>query len=170
VTHAEFLADLDARRPSWPLTDWGRAVRLLLGIRALWQYRIALAFVAAPALLLLAHGLSAQKWGRSAIACAGLWGFATRSTQPTGVGMAASLAAALAGAAWGLAARDGLLFFGGLLPGLTWFAGCAVLGVTSSFLIDALKASEPLFEEAVRRGILTRTEAGTPTSEKAASG
>ena len=49
--------------------------------------------------------------------------------------------------------------FAALLPGLTWFGSCAILGTTASYINDALRVSESKFQTLFRHGILKRRAA-----------
>ncbi len=138
----------------WRVANWPAAVRDALGGAALKKFRLAFAVVLAPSIALAGYALWSQRPTLLIWALLALWGFGTASTGPTGIGMLASLLVAAAGGVIAVANRDELFAAIGLLPGCTWFASCAVLGMTASYLLEALRSSPELVENLTRRGIL----------------
>ena len=57
--------------------------------------------------------------------------------------------------------QDKLVAFSCMLPGVTWFGSCAILGTTTSYLSEALRKSEASFQMLISRGIIE----STPISE-----
>jgi hypothetical protein len=168
--HADFLNDPMGRDHEWRITSWMGAVRCALGPAAWWRYVFAIAVALSPAALLTAYGALHARWGLVALGLAGLWGYFASSTQPTAVGMLASMIVAAVGAVAGLAQRDWVLMAAACLPGVTWFASCAILGVASGDIAERLKNSAESFEQLKRQGLLTaRRRAAPPLRSEAES-
>jgi len=87
-----------------------------------------------------------------------LWGFGTSSLNPNGVGMLAGLFVAIVVFLIGVYMRNKLLAYSSLLPGLTWFASCSILGTTASYLTETIRNSEATFQLFVKRGVLKASE------------
>ena len=162
--HTDFLNDPDGRHYNWQLTDWSSAVRIVLGGRALLFFRGAFAALLAPTTVLTVYSLYSNRPGLLVLVFLSFWGFWTSRTGPTGIGMAASILVALVGSARGMMLHDGLLFFSAMLPGVTWFGSCAILGTTASYMTDALRKSEAPFQVLVSRGVLKATAVAEPQS------
>lgn len=129
-------------------------MRDTLGNGVLVKFRVAFAIVLAPGVLVAAYSLWSHRPAILIWVLLAMWGFGTASTGPTGIGMLASLIVAIAGVGTAILQRDWLFVALGLMPGCTWFASCAVLGTTASYLLDALRASPELADSLARRGIL----------------
>lgn len=163
IQHADFLSDPAGRVYEWRITSWSGAVRCALGTAAWWRYVIALAAVLAPALWTTAYGALNARWGLLMLGLAGLWGYCTSSTQPTGIGMLAAMFIAAVGAAAGMMRSDWVLMAAACLPGVAWFASCAILGVTASYLVERLGSSAECFDDLVQRGLLLATRRAAPS-------
>ena len=50
--------------------------------------------------------------------------------------------------------QDKLLAYTCVLPGVTWFASCAILGTTAQYVGQALKSSESTLQALIDRGAL----------------
>ena len=157
--HSEFLKSLLSSQPDWYLTDWLSSVRIAFGGRGLATFCAAFAILLAPTLFLLIDSAYSHRPALLILAALSLWGFGTSSTSPSGIGVFASLVVAFIGLVCAIMLEDWRLGFAALLPGLTWFGSCAILGTTSSYLIDALRMSESKFQTLFNRGILKRRAA-----------
>jgi hypothetical protein len=138
----------------WRVANWPAAVRDALGRAALLKFRLTFTLVLTPSFALAAYALWSQRPTLLIWVLLAVWGFGTASAGPTGIGMLASLLVAVAGAVVGAMEQDWLYVMLGLLPGCTWFASCALLGVTASYLLDALRSTPELADSLCRRGIL----------------
>jgi hypothetical protein len=150
----------------WRVANWSAAVREALGRRALWNFRLAFAVVLAPSVLLAAYGVWSQRPTLLIWVLLALWGFGTASTGPTGIGMLASLLVAFSGSVIAVTQHDALFALAGLMPGVTWFASCAVLGVTASYLLEALRSSESTVRTLCDRGVLMPVAGATARSDR----
>lgn len=168
MQYADFLNESTGRRYDWRLTNWSSAVRAALGRRALIFFRSAFVALLAPAIVLAVYSLHSNRPMMLVWVFLSFWGFWTSSTGPTGIGLAASMLIALIGLVCAVLLHDRLLFFSALLPGITWMGSCAILGTTASYMIDALRSSEALFQTLVSRGHLTATEVGARAHPPAA--
>ena len=162
MQHSEFLNNPEGRNYGWRLTNWSSAVRIALGGKALLLFRSAFVCLLAPAVLLASYSLYWNRFALLILVIMSLWGFWTSSTGPTGIGMAASMLTATIGFVLSVFMQDKLLAFSSVLPGVSWFGSCAILGTTASYVTDAVRSSEATFHELTRRGILT----ANPKSEQ----
>jgi hypothetical protein len=162
LQYADFLNPSAGHRYDWRLTNWSSAVRVTLGRRALFLFQGAFVVLLLPAAVLAVYGLF---WNRPSLLifvflC--LWGFWTGNTGPSVIGLAANLLVVLAGLLCTFILHEKQFILSAILPGITWFGSCAILGTTASYLIDALRASEDLFQTLVSRGYLTGTAIPEP--------
>ena len=150
----DFLKSQNSNSRDWYLTDWLSAVRIASGSRGLTYFFSAFAILLSPSLFLLIYSLSSSRPIFLIPVVLSLWGFWTSSTGPSGVGVFANLIVAIVGLSLSITLKDWRPGFAALLPGLTWFGSCAILGPTASYLMEALRASELTFQNLVSRGIL----------------
>lgn len=155
MQHSEFLNDPEGRHYDWRLTNWSSAVRIALGGKALLLFRSAFVLLLAPAMLLAAYSLYWNRLALLILAIMSFWGFWTSSTGPTGIGMASNMLTAIVVFVLSVIMQDKLLGFCCVLPGVSWFGSCAILGTTASYVMDAVQSSEATFQVLARRGILT---------------
>jgi hypothetical protein len=142
IGHDEFHNDLASRPKDWRLTGWSSAVRIALGGKALLLFRVAFAFLLAPAIILAAYSLYSNKLPLMILVLLSFWGFWTGKTCPTGFGLLASMFTGLVAFVLGVITHDNLLVLSSVLPGVTWFGSCAILGITASYVTEALRKSE----------------------------
>lgn len=161
MQHDEFLNDPDGRHYDWRLTNWSLAVRTALGGKALLLFRGAFVVLLAPAVVLAAYSLYANIFALMILVLLSFWGFWVSSPSPTGIGMLASMFVAIVAFVLGCILQDKLVAFFCMLPGVTWFGSCAILGTTTSYLSEALRKSEASFHMLISRGIIV----ATPISE-----
>ncbi len=161
--HDEFLNDPDGRQYDWRLTNWPSAVRTALGGKALLLFRSAFVVVLAPAVVLAAYSLYSNRLGLTIMVFLSFWGFWTSSTSPTGIGMLTSMFTAVVVFVLGVIVEDKLLAYSSLLPVITWFGSCAILGTTASYVTEALRKSEARFQVLISRGLLIATEISEPS-------
>jgi len=158
LQHVDFLKDPDSRHYDWRLKNWSSAVRIALGGKALLLFRSALVVLLAPAAFLAAYSLYSNRPELLVLVFLSCWGFWTSSTGPTGIGMAATMFTAITGFVFSVIMQDKLLAFSCVLPGVTWIGACAILGTTASYMTDALRKSEGLFQTLLSRGIMVAME------------
>lgn len=139
----------------WRVANWSAAVRDALGTSAVLRFRLAFAVVLAPSVAVAGYGLWAHRPALLIWSLLAIWGFGTASTGPTGIGMLASLIVAVAGVVTAVMRQDWLFVLLGAIPGCTWFASCAILGTTASYLLESLRASPALADSLTSSGILT---------------
>jgi|GEM_PF-2111357 len=163
LKHEEFLNDPAGRHYDWRLTNWSSAVRTVLGGKALLLFRGAFVALLAPAVFLSAYGLYANSLAMMILALLSFWGFWISSPGPTGIGMLASMIVAIMAFVLGCIMQDKLVAFSSMLPGVTWFGSCAILGTTASYLNEALRKSEASFQAIIGRGILTASPIAEPS-------
>ena len=144
----------DGRHYYWRLTNWTLAVRTALGGKALLLFRVAFVVLLAPAVALAAYSLYANSLALMILVLLSFWGFWISSPGPTGIGMLASIFVAIVAFVLACIMQDKLVAFSSMLPGVTWFGSCAILGTTTSYLSEALRKSEALFQMLISRGIL----------------
>jgi hypothetical protein len=161
LQHDEFLNDPDGRHYDWRLTNWSSAVRTALGGKALLLFRGAFVVLLAPAVVLATYSLYANSFALMILVLLSFWGFWVSSPSPTGIGMLASMFVAIVAFVLGCILQDKLVAFSCMLPGVTWFGSCAILGTTTSYLSEALRKSEASFHMLISRGIIV----ATPISE-----
>ncbi len=154
MQHSDFLKSQNSSSTDWYLTDWFSAVRIASGSRGLTYFCSTFAILLSPSLLLLIYSVSSGKPMLLIPVVLSLWGFWTSSSSPSGVGVFANLIVAVVGLTLSIVLKDWQVVFAALLPGLTWFGSCAILGTTTSYLMDTLKVSESTFQNLVSRGIL----------------
>ncbi len=154
MEHANFLNDAQRNHFDWRVTNWSSAVRIALGRKALWSFRIAFVVLLAPTLVLAAYSLYSHRPPLLILVLLSFWGFWTASTSPTGIGLIASMFTAIIGVVFSVLMQDPLLACSSVLPGVTWFGSCAILGTTAQLIIAAVCSSEALFRMLVDCGIL----------------
>jgi hypothetical protein len=138
----EYLNDAAGRHYDWRLTNWSSAVRTALGGKALLLFQGAFVVLLAPAVVLAAYSLYANSLALMILVLLSFWGFWESSPGPTGIGMLASMFVAILAFALGWILQDKLVAFSSMLPGVTWFGSCAILGTTTSYLSEALQKSK----------------------------
>ena len=163
MQHDEFLNDPAGRHYDWQLTNCSSAVRIALGGKALLLFRGAFVVLLAPAVALAAYSLYANSLGLMILVLLSFWGFWISSPGPTGIGMLASLFVAIVAFVLGCMMQDKLVAFSSIVPGVTWFGSCAILGTTTSYLSDALRKSEASFQMLISLGILIAIQIDEPT-------
>jgi hypothetical protein len=77
--------------------------------------------------------------------------------------MLASMFVAIVAFVLGCILQDKLVAFSCMLPGVTWFGSCAILGTTTSYLREALRKSEASFQTLIRRGMLIGIQIAEPS-------
>lgn len=80
--------------------------------------------------------------------------------------MLASMIVAIMAFVLGSIMQDKLVAFSSMLPGVTWFGSCAILGTTASYLNEALRKSEPSFKALIGRGILIANPIAEPSDAR----
>ena len=163
MRHDEFLNDPSGRHYDWRLTNWSSAVRTRLGGKALLFFRGAFVVLLAPTVVLAAYSLYANSLALMILVLLSFWGFWISSPGPTGIGMLASMIVAIAAFVMGCIMQDKMVAFSSMLPGVTWFGSCAILGTTTSYLSEALRKSETSFRVLISRGILIANPIAEPT-------
>lgn len=158
LQHDEFLNDPAGRKYDWRLTNWSSAVRTALGGKALLLFRGAFVVLLSPTVALAAYSLYSNRMALIILVLLSLWGYWTSRTGPTGIGMLASMFTAIVVFVLGVVAQDNLLAYSSVLPGVTWFGSCAILGTTASHVTEALRESDASFQVLLSRGILVATE------------
>ena len=154
MEHDEFLNDPAGRHYDWRLTNWSSAVRTALGGKALLLFRGAFVVLLAPAVVLAAYSLYAYSLALMILVLLSFLGFWISGPSPNGFGMLASMFVAIVAFVLGCILQDKLVAFSCMLPGVTWFGSCAILGTTTSYLNEALRKSESSFQMLISRGIL----------------
>jgi hypothetical protein len=145
------------------LTNWSSAVRTALGGKALLLFRGAFIVLLAPAVFLAAYSLYANSLALMILVLLSFWGFWISSPGPTGIGVFASMIVAIVAFVLGGIMQDKLVAFSSMLPGVTWFGSCAILGTTTSYLSEALRKSEASFQVLISRGILIGIQIAEPS-------
>ena len=161
MQHSDFLRSQNSSSPDWYLTDWLSAVRIASRSRGLAYFCSAFGILLSPSLFLLIYSLSFSRSVFLIPVILSLWGFWTSSTNPTGVGVFSNLIVAVVGLTLSVMLKGWQPGFAALVPGVTWFGSCAILGTTASYLMEAVKASESTFQNLVSRGILKPRTATT---------
>jgi hypothetical protein len=115
-----------------------------------------------PALILAGYSLYSHRPALLIFALLSCCGFWTSSPGPTGIGIVANGLIALIGTVCGVMLHDWLLVLSAMLPGVTWFGSCAILGTTASYMTEALRKSETSFQMLVRRHLLKATAVAKP--------
>lgn len=160
LQHDEFLNDPAGRHYDWRLTNWSSAVRTAMGGKALLVFRGAFVVLLATAVFLAAYSLYANSLALMILVLLSFWGFWISSPGPTGIGMLASMIVAFV---LGCIMQDKLVAFSSMLPGVTWFGSCALLGTTTSYLNEALRKSEVSFQTLISRSMLIGIQIAEPS-------
>jgi hypothetical protein len=163
LRHDEFLNDPVGRHYEWRLTNWSSAVRIALGGKALLLFRGSFIVLLAPTGVLAAYSLYTNRLALFTLMLLSFWGFWTSSTGPTGTGMLANLFTAIVAFVSGVILQDKLLAYSSILPGVTWFGSCAILGTTASYVTEALRTSDASFQVLINRGVLIATKIAEPS-------
>ena len=158
MQHDVFHDERAGRRCDWQVTNWSLAVHTAYGAKGLITFWGAFVAVLTPTLVLAAYSLYANHFALMILVLLCFWGFWTSSLSPSGIGMLASMFAAIAFFLLGVYMRNKLLAYSSMLPGFTWFASCSILGTTASYLTDTLRNSKATFQRLVHRGLLKATE------------
>ena len=169
MQHADFLDGLDGHNFDWQLTSWSAALRMLFGTKALLLFRLGFVVLLTPAVLLAAYSLYSNRPILLVFVLFCCWGYCTRSTSPTGIGMIASMVAAITSVAISVVKQDVLFAFCGLLPGVTWLGSCAILGTTAQYIMDGVQSSESSFKALVEHGVLKATTVAEPSDARETS-
>ena len=165
LEYEEFCSEMNEERIVWQIKKWPTVVWVTLGLKETLIYCGVLSVVLTPCVLLAAHALITQRYGLLVWVAFALWGYWSSSTAPKSIGILTFLILAFIGLSSSMILQDRVLFAAGIIPGITWFFSCIVLGSTASYLIDALCASEETFDELRARGLLFKYGALTPEDE-----
>ena len=157
MQHADFCKDTPDRDYEWRVTSWSAAVRAVFGSRGLFAFFAAIAHLLLPTIVLAGYSWYSHRPMLLIFVFLTLWGFWTVSPGPTGIGVIGCLLVWGVGFLASVIQGDWVLFVAGCLPGVTWFGGCAILGVTAMHIVDALRSSEKMFQMLVDRGLLIAT-------------
>ena len=150
--------DPTSRHRDWRVTNWSSAVCIACGGRGLLLLRGAFFVLLAPSIALAAYSLYSNRLSLLFLVLLSCWGFWTSSTGPTGVGFLSSIFVTITTFSLGSIWHDRLFAYSSILPGVTWFGSCAILGTASSYLTEALQKSESTFKTLRTRGILIAIE------------
>lgn len=136
----------------WELISLPLALRIAFGFSGIMIHRLAMVFLLMPTVLLAVF----CAWtGNSLLVpfiLLSLWGFASRSSGPTGIGMLGTLVAGISGVLAGVVTETRMPAVVSWLPGLTWLASCAFVGTATQYLISAAASSEETFQRLVAGG------------------
>lgn len=166
---ADLLDGPEGNDCDFQLTSWSAALRMLFGTKALLLFRLGFVVLLTPAVLLAAYSLYSNRPILLVFVLFCCWGYCTRSTSPTGIGMIASMVIAITSVAISVVKQDVLFAFCGVLPGVTWLGSCAILGTTAQYIMDDVRSSESSLKALVEHGILNATTVAEPSDRQCIS-
>jgi len=169
VQPADLLDGPEGHDFDWQLTSWSAALRMLFGTKALLLFRLGFVVLLTPAVLLAAYSLYSNRPTLLVYVFFCCWGYCTRSTSPTGIGMTASIITAIVSVAISVAKQDMLFALSGVLAGVTWLGSCAILGTTAQYIMDGVQSSESSLKALVEHGILKATTVAEPSDQRCIS-
>ena len=152
--HAEFLADLNTGKHDWQLRSYAGAVRLGFGQWEAWKYFATHAVTLLPMLLFSAFAVYGSQYTLLVWSALAVLGYLAGNPGPTGIGMLWYMLLAVIGFVTSMLNSDVGHLIGGILPGISWMACCAVYGVTGQYLLDKLRESPEYFQKLCEAGIL----------------
>ena len=152
--HAEFLADLNTGKQDWQLHSYAAAVRLGFGTSGTVKYFAAHAATLLPMVLFSMCAAYGNRYAWLAWTVLALLGYLAGNPGPTGIGMLWYMLLAVIGFVMSLLKPGVGHLIGGIIPGFSWLACCAVYGVTGMHLLERLRESPEYFEKLCAAGIL----------------
>lgn len=147
MQHSEFLADLNTHTRDWEIRSYAAAVRLGFGWRGSLMYFGAHAVSLLPMMVFSGYAVWSDRFVLLAWSALALLGYLAGNPGPTGIGMLWHLVLTAAGIVISLLNSDGTHLIGGVVPGFSWFACCAVYGTTGVYLLARLRESPECFQK-----------------------
>lgn len=154
MRHPDFVAQLDRPNCGWAVSNIAIALRKGYGPKGSLLFGLAMTAMLLPCIAIAVYVAAGSRYYLLIWPLLAFMGYRTSSTRPTGVGMITCLFIAGAGIVIALRSADWVHVVGGLLPGITWFAACAVKGTAMTFVEEQLRSSAKYFGRLERDGDL----------------
>ena len=158
--HAEFLADLISGKQDWQLRSGAAAtaVRLGFGTSGTVKYLTAHAMTLLPMLLFSGWAACSSRYPLLVWSALALLGYLAGNPGPTGIGMMWHMLLAVIGFVISVVNSEVGHLIGGVLPGFSWMACCAICGTTGMWVLERLRESPEYFQKLCEAGILVRQQ------------
>ncbi|MBI5758503.1 MAG: hypothetical protein HZA46_08305 [Planctomycetales bacterium] len=149
MQHSDFVAYLDADSHFWGVKRLRPAVRAAFGVGGVRRLNFELIMVLIPSLGLAVCAVVTSHYGLFVWSAFSVLGFLYGNPGPSMIGMIPNLLLAVIGV--GISFHYGRFHVvGGILPGVTWFTTCAIIGGTMQLIEGELRRSPELLEKLER--------------------